>query len=39
MFVMCVALSTHVGAWSMALLLGQPFDYYYSYVHVLLYTN
>ena len=28
-FVMCVAPPTHVGAWSMALLLGQPFEYYY----------
>ena len=26
---MCVAPPTHVGAWSMALLLGQPFEYYY----------
>ena len=26
---MCVALPTHVGAWSMAVLLGQPFEYYY----------
>ena len=29
MFVMCVAPPTHVGAWSMAVLLGQPFEYYY----------
>ena len=28
-FVVCVAPPTHVGAWSMALLLGQPFEYYY----------
>ena len=28
--VICVcAPPTHVGAWSMALLLGQPFEYYY----------
>ena len=27
-FVMCVALPTHMGAWSMA---GQPFEYYYYY--------
>ena len=26
---MCVAPPTHVGAWSMAVLLGQPFEYYY----------
>ena len=26
---MCVAPTTHVGAWSMAVLLGQPFEYYY----------
>ena len=28
---MCVAPPTHVGAWSMALLLGQPFEYYSYY--------
>ena len=27
-FVMCVAPPTHVGAWSMALLLGEPSEYY-----------
>ena len=27
-YVMCVALPTHVGAWSMAVLLGQPFEIY-----------
>ena len=32
MFVMCVAPPTLVGAWSMALLLGQPFEYYYWYL-------
>ena len=32
-FVMCVAPPTHVGAWSMALLLGQPFEYYYYSCH------
>ena len=30
-FVMCVAPPAHVGAWSMAVLLGQPFEYYYYY--------
>ena len=25
---MCVAPPTHVGTWSMAVLLGQPFEYY-----------
>ena len=24
----------HVGAWSMAVLLGQPFEYYYLFNHV-----
>ena len=28
---MCVAPPAHVGAWSMAVLLGQPFEYYYYY--------
>ena len=28
---MCVAPPTHVGEWSMALLLRQPFEYYYYY--------
>ena len=27
-FVMCLAPPIHVGAWSMAVLLGQPFEYY-----------
>ena len=27
-FVMCVPPPTRVGAWSMAVLLGQPFEYY-----------
>ena len=30
---MCVAPPAHVGAWSMAVLLGQPFEYYY-YEHL-----
>ena len=34
MFVLCVALPTHVGARSMAVLLGQPFEYYYYYYYV-----
>ena len=29
--VMCVSLPTHVGAWSMAVLPGQPFEYYTVY--------
>ena len=28
-FVLCVAPPPHVGAWSMVVLLGQPFEYYY----------
>ena len=31
---MCVAPPTQVGAWSMAVLLGQPFEYYYLLLHV-----
>ena len=29
---MCVAPPNDVGAWSMAVLLGQPFQYYYHYL-------
>ena len=32
-FVMCVAPPAHVGAWSMAVVLGQPFEYYYYCTH------
>ena len=31
--VMCVAPPTHVGAWSMTVLLGQPFEYYYIFMY------
>ena len=30
---MCVAPPAHVGAWSMAVLLGQPFEFYYYYYY------
>ena len=36
---MCVALPTHVGAWSMTVLLGQPFEYHATCMYMGVYLG